>query len=160
MATKHQEMQRLMRHYKDVSGIKEVDMHKLAKFAASKGWPLPTPADPLDLLAKEFSQAAREEIRHDKKTGRPYRANHAVTQHQGTQQLTLWVDIDEAPRKPMVKSLMNRREQMVGDGLQLSFDAEHWNNIHPNEEPIVVPLDLTDDVEWRKHSPEEGKKVS
>jgi len=54
----------------------------------------------------------------------------------------------------MLKSLINRREQMVGDGLQLTLDVDHWNGINPKEEPIQIPLDLTDDVEWRKNSPE------
>ena len=68
-----------------------------------------------------------------------------------------WVDIDEAPRKPMVKSLNNRREQMVDDGLMLSYDADHWNSIHPDEEPIQLEMDLTPDIEWRKNSPDEQK---
>lgn len=156
MSTKRQEMQKLIRFYKDKTGEKEVDMHKVAAFAAKQGWPLPTPANPLDLLAKQFSQAAREEIRHDNDTGRPYRANHALTSTQGGQQMTFWIDIDEAPRKSMEKSLVNRREQMVGDGLQLTLDADHWNGIHPNEEPIVMPMDFTDDIEWRKNSPDEA----
>jgi hypothetical protein len=160
MATRRQEMQRLIRHYKDVTQKTEVNMHDVAQFAASKGWPLPRPVTALDRLAKEFSQAAREEIRHDKKTGKPYRANHAITEGYGAKQLTLWVDIDEAPRKPMLKSLVQRREQMVGDGLQLTLDAMHWNNIHPTEEPIKLPLDLTDDVEWRLNAPDEGEKAS
>lgn len=160
MATKHQEMQRLIRHYKDVTKKTEVNMHEVAQFAVGKGWPLPRPIAALDRLAKEFSEAAREEIRHDKKTGKPYRANHALTAGYGAKQLTLWVDIDEAPRKPMVKSLVQRREQMVGDGLQLTLDAMHWNNIHPNEEPIKLPLDLTDDVQWRLNAPDEGEKAS
>ena len=46
-----------------------------------------------------------------------------------------------------------RREQMVGDALQLNLDAEHWSNEHPNEEPIQLPLDFSDDVEWRKNTP-------
>jgi hypothetical protein len=160
MATKHQEMQRLIRHYKDVTKKTEINMHEVAQFAVGKGWPLPRPIAALDRLAKEFSEAAREEIRHDKKTGKPYRANHALTTAYGAKQLTLWVDIDEASRKPMVKSLVQRREQMVGDGLQLTLDAMHWNNIHPNEEPIKLPLDLTDDVEWRLNAPDEGEKAS
>jgi hypothetical protein len=153
--TKHQEMQRIIRLYKDETGEKEVDMHKVAKFAAGKGWPLPKPDAPLELLAKEFSQAAREEVRRDTRTGRPYRANHAVRYGAGPMQYTLWIDIDEAPRGPMLKSLVNRREQMVGDGLQLTLDADHWNSIHSNEEPIQLPMDFTQDVEWRKNAPDE-----
>ena len=135
-------------------------MHKVAKFAAGKGWPLPTPANPLDLLAKEFSAAAREEIKHDQETGQPYRVNHAFRTIQGTQQLMLWVDIDQAPRKKMLKSLTNRREQMVGDGLQLTLDADHWNRVNPEQGQIAMQLDFTDDVEWRKHAPVEDAKAS
>lgn len=160
MATKHQEMQRLIRHFKDVTGKTEINMHEVAQFAVDKGWPLPRPIAAIDRLAKEFSIAAREEVRYDKKSGKPYRANHAFTTTQGAVQLTLWVDIDEAPRKPMLKSLINRREQTVGDMLQLTFDADHWNSIHPDEEPIVIPTDLTDDVEWRRNAPDEVDKAS
>jgi hypothetical protein len=66
-----------------------------------------------------------------------------------------WVDIDEAARKPMVKSLVARREQIVGDVVQLDLDAEHWNSIHPDQEPIVMPADFTDDIEWRKNGSDE-----
>jgi hypothetical protein len=50
----------------------------------------------------------------------------------------------------MQKSLIQRREQMIGDGLQLSLDADHWNRINSTEEPIQIPLDFTDDVIERK----------
>jgi len=160
MANKQQRMWRVIRLYKETTGRTEIDMHEVAKFAARKGWPLPKPVDPLDLLAKELSQAAREEVRRDKATGQPYRANHAMTVRRGTQQMTLWIDIDEAPRKPMVKCLVQRREQMVGDGLQLTLDADHWNSIHPEDEPIDLPMDLAPDIDWRKNSPNEGSKAS
>lgn len=155
MANKVQMMQRLIRHYKDETGEKEVDMHKVAQFAVRKGWSLPAPTNPMDALAKQFSKAARQEIRRDTDTGRPYRANHAVTSTQGSSQLTFWVDIDEAPRRVIHKSLINRREQMVGDGLQLTLDADHWNSVNPAEEPITIPMDFTDDIEWRKNTPDE-----
>ena len=156
MATKSQERQRFLRYYKDQTGKTEVNMHDLAKFAVSNGWKLPTPPDPLDILAREFAQAAREEMRHDPVTKRPYRANHAITISQGQDQLHLWIDIDEAKRGPMLKSLVQRREQMVGDGLQLTFDSEHWNRINPTEEPINLPMDLGPDIEWRINGEEEA----
>lgn len=158
MATKNQLMQEMIRRYKRETGNKEVDMHEVAKWAVRHGWQLPKPVDLYGRLAKEFSQAARDETRRDESTGRPYRVNHAVPRVQNGQQTFSWVDIDEAPRGPMQKSLMLRREQMVGDGLQLSLDADHWNSIHPTETPIDVPLDLTDDVDWRKNAPEEDEK--
>lgn len=153
--SRRREMQKVIRHYKDETGEREVDMHKVAKWAVRKGWPLPVPANPLDMLAKEFTGAAREEIRYDKTTGKPYRANHSIVTVQGETQLHLWIDIDEAPRHQMVKSLINRREQMVGDGLQLTLDMDHWNSANPDADPIEIPMDLTLDIEWRKNAPDE-----
>ena len=75
-------------------------------------------------------------------------------------QLHLWIDIDEAPRGPMLKSLINRREQMIGDGLQLTLDADHWNSINESEAPIQIPMDFTLDVEWRKNTPDDDEKAA
>ncbi|MCB9570877.1 MAG: hypothetical protein H6709_02170 [Kofleriaceae bacterium] len=72
----------------------------------------------------------------------------------------LWVDIDGATRVQMHRSLNLRREQMVGDAVQLSFDAEHWNSIHPAEEPIKIELDFAPDVEWRRNSDDDAKQAS
>jgi hypothetical protein len=153
--TRRQELQRLIRKFKEETGDKEVDMHKVAGWLAKMGWKLPAPKTPLELLAGELSSAAREEFRQDPRTGRSYRANHAYTVSQGGQQLHLWVDIDEAPRFPMLKSLQKRREQTVGDLFQCTIDAEHWNGIHPEEEPIVIETDLGPDVEWKKNAPDD-----
>jgi len=150
----------MIRYYKDVTGKTEIDMKEVVRFALSKGWKLPAPKDPIDRMAKEFSKAARDEIRHDKKTGKPYRANHAIPMNNGMTQLHLWVDIDEAPRKHILKSLIMRREQMVGDGLQLTLDADHWNNIHPDEEQLLIPMDFTDDILWRKNAPDEDEEAA
>ena len=59
----------------------------------------------------------------------------------------------------MLKSAVMRREQMVGEGLQLSLDLDHWNGIHPNEEAIQLPMDLTDDIQWRKNAPKEDRRA-
>lgn len=145
----------MIRLYREETGIAEVDMRDVVPWAVRKGWQLPPPTSPLDRLIAEFSQAAREEIRHDAVTHLPYRANHAYPYKQGKHgQLYLWIDIDTAPRLPMVKSLVNRREQIVDDAVALTYDAEHWNRINPADEPIVMQLDFNDDVEWRRNSDE------
>ena len=152
---KNQEKQRLLRAYRDQTGEKEVDMRDVARFAVRMGMKLPDPIDPIDRLAKQFSLAARQETRVDKVTGRPYRANHAWPTMKDGEQTHLWVDMDEAPRDRMFPSLQNRREQMVGDAVQLTFDAEHWNRMNPDQEPIVIELDFGPDVEWRRNTPED-----
>lgn len=158
MATRHQELQKITRKYKDETGEKEVDTHKVAEYAKKLGWPMPKPKSPIDLLAREISGALREEIRTDKKTGKPYRANHAYQTNLFGETVTRWIDIDEAPRTPMLKSVVNRREQVVGDMVQLSLDVDHWNSINSKDEPIVVQTDFTEDVEWRKNAPEDDQK--
>ena len=159
--TQAEEIQGLARQFRAERGTPEIDAHELARWILGKGWPPPTPISPEDRLAKTITRALREEIRHDPVTGRPYRANHAYLSgfnQQGT--FWSWIDIDEAQRGPMRKSLTTRREQMVGDGLQLSLDADHWNSIHPSEEPIQIELDFTEDIEWRKNAPDEHERAS
>lgn len=158
--SKKQEQQRLIRLFKEETGERELDMKKIAKWAVGKGWPLPTPQDPLDLLARSFADAAREETKRDKTTGQPYRVYHSFQQSIGGEQLRFWIDIDEAPRGPMLKSFANRREQMVGDGLQLTLDMNHWNSVNPEEEPIALPMDLDFDIQLRMHAPEEDGEAA
>ena len=109
------------------------------------------------MLAKQFTEAAREEVEYDKKTGKPYRIYHALKTTHGATQLHLFIDIEEATRDQMLVSLQNRREQMVSDGLMLTYDQDHWNSQHPTEEPIQLPLDLTFDIECAS-TPETTKK--
>ncbi|MGI8401241.1 MAG: hypothetical protein ACR2NS_06500 [Gemmatimonadaceae bacterium] len=150
--SKSQEKQGLIHWYKRDTGVKEVDMREVADFAIKHGWPMPEPIDPRDRLAKEFAAAAREETRKDIETGESYRVNHVYTVIREGEQLHLWVDIDEARREPMHASLTMRREQVVGDVTQLTFDAEHWNRINPSEEPIEIEKDFGLDVEIRRNA--------
>jgi len=152
--SKRKDMQRLIRTYREETGEHALDMRKVAKWAAGKGWPLPTPSDPLDMLAKQFTEAAREEVEYDKTTGNPFRVYHALRVSHGGTQLHLFVDIEEATRDQMLVSLVNRRDQMVSDGLMLTYDEDHWNAQHPKEEPIQLPMDLTFDIELKKSADE------
>jgi hypothetical protein len=125
----------------------------MADFAVKNGIPLPQPKDPLELLAREISAAAREELRHDEKTRRPYRAYHSLPiEHRDGQVSFVFVDIEDATRPQMHRSLTKRREQMVGDAVHMVYDADRWNSQHPDLEPIQMALDFGPDVEWRKAS--------
>lgn len=154
MSKKQREMQHLILEWKRVSGKVEIDMHAVAAFAASKGWPIPQPISGIDRLAREFSKSAREETRQDAKTGHPYRVYHAFPAD-GNGQGMLWIDIDEAPRHIMAKSAVMRREQVIGDMLQLYLDLEHWNRVNTNVDPIVLITDVTEDIQERLSGPDE-----
>lgn len=147
--SKKQDMQRFIRHYKDETGEHEIDMRKVAEYARRMGWKMPTPPSALDLLAKQFTDAAHEERRYDKKTKKPYRVYHAIPAS-GQPSLFNYVDIDEATRPQMHKSSIMRREQMVSDGYNLMLDLDHWHRVNPKEQPIQLPMDLTLDIEIRR----------
>jgi hypothetical protein len=152
-----QERQRFIRHYKDVTGEHEIDMHKVAAFAKSMGWKMPAPPSDVDLLAKQFADDAQAERKYDKATGKPYRVYHAIPVSGGQLNLFVYVDIDEANRNQMLKSAVIRREQMVSDGFNLTLDLDHWNRINPSEEQIALPMDLTMDIEIRKASDDDDE---
>jgi hypothetical protein len=109
------------------------------------------------MLAKQFTEAAREEVNYDKKTGNPFRVYHALKVSHGGTQLHLFVDIEEATRDQMMVSLTMRREQMVSDGMMVIYDQDHWNAQHPSEQPIQMEMDLTFDIELKKHGGDEGE---
>ena len=158
--SKRKEMQRLIRAWRDETGEPGIDMHRVANWAVAKGWPLPRPQSPIDILAKQFTDAGRDQIEHDPETGNPYRLYHPVPVKIGEQLVFLWYDIHEATRNVMHKSAVNRREQMVSDGVQLTFDLMYWNKSHPGEQPIELPMDLTDDIQWRMNAPKDDDKAA
>ncbi|MDI1344772.1 MAG: hypothetical protein PSV22_11810, partial [Pseudolabrys sp.] len=67
------------------------------------------------------------------------------------------VDRHDAMRNQMLKSCVNRREQMLSDGVQLAFDMEQWNSLNSAEEPIALRTDLALDIEIRKAADDEGE---
>ena len=150
MASKKQ-LQKIIALYRLQTGETELDPRKMAEFALKNGIDLPRPKDPLELLAHEISVAAREELRKDEKTNRPYRAYHSLPiSHPDGQTSFVFVDIEDATRPQMHRSLTKRRDQMVGDAVRLVYDADRWNSQHPDVEPIQMALDFGPDVEWRK----------
>jgi len=158
--SKLQDKQKFIRFYKEKTGETEIDMHKVAELAKQMGWKMPRPLSEIDLLAKQFTDAAREQTDYDKKTGKPFRVYHAIPVNSGQLNLFVYVDIEDATRNQMLKSAVNRREQMVSDGLQLSFDLDHWNSINPTDEPISLPMDLTLDIEIRKAADDDGREAA
>jgi hypothetical protein len=50
----------------------------------------------------------------------------------------------------MQKAFIQRREQVVGDLVQLATDVEVYNDMNKDVEPIQLVLDFTHDVEERR----------
>ena len=105
--------------------------------------------DPYDALADEMARALREEYAKDKQ-GRRYRVNHAVRVTRRGVQYTMWAMLPTAPRTHMQRAFVQRREQVVGDLVQLATDVEVYNDMNKGIEPIQLVLDFTHDVEERR----------
>jgi hypothetical protein len=136
----------------DETGEADIDMHAVARMALRMGWKAPPPVTEEDRLAKLFRDAAKQDIRHDKKTGRPYRGYHAVPSTADGQLSFSYIDIDNPRTKPekFRKACVLRREQTVDDQLALRLDQLHWNAERPPEQQIdILPADLEFDVELR-----------
>lgn len=150
MANALQKRLNFIRYFREQTGSKEWNAKDVAAMAQKMGWPLPKPVDPLDLLAKQFADAAREEVREDKVTKQPYKANLAFAKRLANgKQLWLWFDVDDATRPQMVKGLHLYREQMVGEAVIGVNTAEHWNRNHPDQKRLPFITDLSLDVDER-----------
>jgi len=150
----------IIRQWMEETGSHDIDMDAVAEWAHRVlGTPYPSLPSPVKLLAKKLARAAREDIRYDDETRKPYRGLHPI-RHTGAggEQYSLWFDIDDSDttRKKMEINITQRRESMVGDALQLKRDADHWNRVNSEEEPLEPQLDLTFDVELREHYVDEG----
>lgn len=148
--TKNQQLQDFLRYYELKTGKTVLDMTEVAAYAHKMGMPLPEPPDRMEMLAKRFSEAAREEIRRDQVTDLPYRARLSFSQKRGDgRQHFLWANVDTAARHHMVKGLTNYRDQMVGEAVIATNTANHWNRIFPDQLALKFIPDFTDDVNER-----------
>jgi hypothetical protein len=95
-----------------------------------------------------MAKAIREEYGTDDK-GRRYRLNHAVRITKSGVQLTFWAVMGFAPRRHMEMAFTQRREQVVGDCLQLKIDVDAYNDMNKADTPLQLVLDFTDDVAER-----------
>lgn len=125
-----------------------IDPHEVAAWAYRNGLHKPSVKTVIDVIAADIAQVFREEYRVDRH-GRRYRAKHAATKKQGNKTLSLWADLDDpsAPHDHFVRSFGQRRQQIVGDCLQLKTDVDVYNDKRNPATPIQMPLDFTLDVE-------------
>jgi hypothetical protein len=141
--------------YQRESGIDALmDPHAIAEWAYKHGLHKPNEKTLIDVIAADIAQVFREEYRVDA-LGRRYRAKHATTERRGNKTLSLWGDMDDpnAPHEHFVRSFAQRRNQIVGDCLQLKTDVDVYNDKRRLVEPVQMPLDFTLDVEELQQRP-------
>lgn len=162
MASREQLIQRLTPVYQEETGKTDMDSAEFADWLMRKGMEPPPAPTPRELLAKQVRRAWKQDIRKDELTGKPYHKYHAFPAYvtPGGQMRFFYFDIERAARGPMEKSAKMRVEQMIDDGVRISYDVDHWNRINPDKEQIEITFNLDDPIAWRKAAPDEDEKAA
>lgn len=150
--TKTELYQELFRQYQNEHDHKISGTREVVDWAVENGL-LPVPQiDPLDISAGEMSRALREECATDAK-GRRYRVNQAVRYTKKGAQVTMWGIEGFVDPSHSIMSFAQRREQIIGDCLQLKTDVDVHNDKHSDiGQQYELDLDFTQDVAEREVS--------
>ena len=149
MTTQTELMQQLWRVYERDHDHLPTSARVVVEWAVEEGKLELPEIDPLDILAGQMSRALREEYQIDEQ-GRRYRVNHAVRITRDGVQTTFWGIMGFAHRSHMEKAFTQRREQIIGDCLQLQIDVEVYNDMNPLAKPVQLVLNFIDDVAERR----------
>jgi hypothetical protein len=148
MASFNEQMQRLFARYQQEVNAGPAMLDDVYAWARKKKLWEPREEDIRAQFKAEMAQALREEYRTDK-SGRRYRAKHAVRTEFSGRQTSFWGDIDRDPRDYMVTAFAQKRRHIAGECHQLKIDVDHRNATHPHEEQIPLSLNFEDDVKER-----------
>ena len=144
--TKKRQLQRLVEEYRKAGQPWPATREMIAAWAVKeKRYDLTAPSL-TRLVAKELAQAMSEEYFTDEQ-GRRVRAKHPFRVRKDGKQMVLWDDIRTAPRKNMKRAFHMRRKRIASECKQVKTDVDSYNDAHPEEKPIQMPLDFTFDVE-------------
>jgi hypothetical protein len=145
MAKFGQQMIKVFERYAEEVDPSPTDLGPVAEWAIANGLYRPIPRDIVRLCKEDLAESLRQHKRVDPQ-GRKYRAKRSVRTNIGGVQLNLWADADTAPRSFMEKSFAQGRKSVANDMFQLKMDHDHYNDDHPEEPPITLVLDFTEDM--------------
>jgi hypothetical protein len=143
--TKNERLQQIWHKYETEHGHIPAGTREAVDRAIEEGLLEEPRIDPRDILANQMAAALREEM-DTHELGR-YRVNHAVRISRNGVQYTFWATMGFAPHDHMEKAFAQRREQIVGDNLQLKIDVDVYNDLNKGKRPAIqMVFDYTDDV--------------
>lgn len=147
MGTYKENMLDIWQKYHEEKGETEpTDLRDLAKWAIEKRLWAPRPVDVTAGFAREMADVLREQTRTDK-DGRQYRA-FITAKDRGKDGLPLfkWADIDVAERSHVEKGIQGERRSITNDCFSLAMKVDHYNAIHPEDDPLQVVFNFEEDV--------------
>ncbi|NQT17729.1 MAG: hypothetical protein HQ582_33545 [Planctomycetes bacterium] len=131
-------------------GTKPYDLGDLAAFAINGGHYQGQAKALLQQCKRDFARAFREQY-HTDPQGRDVRTYHAAErQDDGSVQKVFWADMRDAEPGHMELAFLQRRNQIVGDCVQLKKDADSYNDNNKDGASIQLTFDFTDDIAERE----------
>jgi len=145
MARRSTQLTNILDRYIDEVDSEPTALDDVVDWALAQGLFHPEPRDIRKIFKEALAESLRQEKRFDGK--RWYRAKRCVRTNIGGVQLNLWADVDKnASFGFMEKSVAQSRRSMVDDAYQLKMVVDHYNEVHPEQKPLQLILDLTEDV--------------
>ena len=131
-------------------GQTPIDLDELAWFAIRNNRWQGQASDLVQLCKHDFSRAFREQYYTDPQ-GRSVRTFHAVTRRSSRgRQGVFWADMRDAPAEHIELAFAQRRNQIVGECLQLKKDVDSYNDNNVNGVTIQMIFDFSDDIAERE----------
>jgi hypothetical protein len=150
LGTYKENMLRIWGRYQKEVSAKPTDLRKIAAWAIKKRLWAPRPVDVSASFAREMADILREQVRIDQ-DGREYRAFiSAKAKDKRGLPLFKWADIDMAPRSHVEKGIQRERRSIAADCFALAMKRDHYNAMHPKEEPLQVVFNFEEDIEELK----------
>lgn len=122
-----------------------VSLDAVAEWAVSERLFFPEPRSVVKLCRDALAESLRSQKRVDE-DGREYRAMISVRENVGGAQLTLWADLDTAPKSFVKKAFAQRRRSIVDDCYQVKQAVDHYNVTRAAGDNIQMVLNFEEDV--------------
>lgn len=149
MATYNEQLQEVWHSYAREHGHEPATSRDAVHWGVLRGMIVVPTVDPLARLAEDMSAALREEFATDSQ-GRRYRVNHAVRVLKLGVNYTFWAIMKDAPRSHMQTAFTQRRDQIVGDVVQLATDIDAYNAMNSDEPPLQMSFNFGLDLAERR----------
>lgn len=140
-----QNIQNIVSRYRESGRPWPATTEQMAAWAMDNQLWAPHRSRLIRLCADQIADAMREEYITDPQ-GRKVRAKHAARVKIENKQQYLWDDIRTAGHEHMQVATQQRRQQIVGDCVQLKRDVDSYNENRKPPTPIQIELDFTADV--------------
>jgi hypothetical protein len=138
-------MQSIVSAYREAGRPWPAQTNEIARWAIKEGYWELSESNAIRKCAQDLSKAMREDYETDSK-GRRVRKLHPVKKYVNGKQVTIWDGMDTAEYDFMCRAFQQRRQSIVADCHQLKTDVDSYNDRKPDQPPIQMIFEFTNDL--------------